>query len=237
MDRLVPPAAATDDPDDAGTAAAGAATAVAATASAAADDDAHVKRGGRFNIKLPLSMRTKFEAPFDRYLWSLLVETAHLAALPDMTAHEQRIRAVSGSIKSRWTLWVSRHVRDVFYERKQALAPSLTHGQFVEALLILKDLESLFKMRDSPLTDTELPLAHELTTQESAQPRRPSNTRSQSMPVDFDSVSVSSLASLDPQMLRLLAIKHLEQGQESFPRHVRRGPNRHGSLDFTSFVE
>ena len=40
---------------------------------------------------------------------------------------------------ARWTLWVSKDIRDRFDERKLILAPSKTHGGFVELMLLYRN--------------------------------------------------------------------------------------------------
>ncbi len=43
------------------------------------------------------------------------------------------------SSQPRWTVWITKDIRDRFLERKAALAPSKTHGHFIELLLAYKD--------------------------------------------------------------------------------------------------
>ncbi|KAJ3353515.1 hypothetical protein HDU91_005885 [Kappamyces sp. JEL0680] len=102
---------------------------------------ADTKATKRFNLKLPPNIRTLFEEPFDAYLYYLLDISAALTG-PFDTKLEDRLSELppnSQGSSSRWTLWVSKGIRELFDERKLVLAPAKTHGGFVEMLLVYRN--------------------------------------------------------------------------------------------------
>jgi len=91
----------------------------------------------RFNLKLPQSVRGIFEEPYDAYLQYLLSLADHYNTSIEDRFEESLAKLpknFQGST-SRWTLWVSKDIRQLFDERKAVLAPNKTHGGFVEVLL------------------------------------------------------------------------------------------------------
>lgn len=84
--------------------------------------------------------------PFDAYLKYLLVLTVQLKKcdLDQIQFGEHALNFdYSGSKNSRWTLWVSKQVRELFDDRKNELCPEKTHGNFVELLFCIRNyLES-----------------------------------------------------------------------------------------------
>lgn len=90
----------------------------------------------RFNLKLPPLIRPMFEEPFDAYLLYLLNLTASLTSFDALTnACYETSYNLTPVTTSRWTLWISREIRTLFDDRKSILAPTKSHGGFVEILI------------------------------------------------------------------------------------------------------
>jgi hypothetical protein len=83
-----------------------------------------------------------FQEPYDAYLGYLLKLTLNLSEFdPLLEAKQKEFSLFVGSSSSnRWTLWVSKDIRQLFDQQKSLLASSKTHGAFVELLLIHKQL-------------------------------------------------------------------------------------------------
>jgi hypothetical protein len=83
-----------------------------------------------------------FLEPYDAYLGYLLELTMNLKQFDPIL--EARLKDYSlfagGSSSNRWTLWVSKDIRQLFDQQKNILAPLKTHGAFVELLLTNKQL-------------------------------------------------------------------------------------------------
>jgi hypothetical protein len=83
-----------------------------------------------------------FLEPYDAYLGYLLELTMNLKQFDPIL--EARLKDYSlfagGSSSNRWTLWVSKDIRQLFDQQKNILAPLKTHGAFVEMLLTNKQL-------------------------------------------------------------------------------------------------
>ncbi|RKO84529.1 hypothetical protein BDK51DRAFT_48922, partial [Blyttiomyces helicus] len=98
-------------------------------------------RRPRHNLKIPLAHRARFHEPYDNFLSSLLDllppappagNQAPLSALP-LPAPGKAPRGCN------WTVWISTDLHRRFHEGKKVFAPGTTHGQFVEALLLLAE--------------------------------------------------------------------------------------------------
>jgi hypothetical protein len=81
--------------------------------------------------------------PFDAYLKYLLDLTVHLKE-SDLFQFELDENAPPnfdyiGAKNFRWTLWVSKQVRDLFDDRKTALSPEKTHAGFIELLFSIRN--------------------------------------------------------------------------------------------------
>ncbi|KAL5036064.1 hypothetical protein RTP6_003667 [Batrachochytrium dendrobatidis] len=98
------------------------------------------KRYERFNIKLPNVLREKFKEPCDIFLLNLLQTSMHIKTLPDMDNYTKRIHSMAGRGGQRWTLWLSRDLRDLFVQRKEEIGSRYTHAEFIELLIVLKEL-------------------------------------------------------------------------------------------------
>ncbi|KAI8897762.1 hypothetical protein BC833DRAFT_565533 [Globomyces pollinis-pini] len=95
----------------------------------------------RFNLKLPPNVRREFSEPYDAYLGYLLDLTKDMTAFYPGT--EQRTKEFAGpatNSSQRWTLWVSKEIRQLFDQQKSILAPTRTHGAFVELLLVVRKM-------------------------------------------------------------------------------------------------
>jgi hypothetical protein len=81
-----------------------------------------------------------FEEPFDAYLGYLLQLTLDLSSLD--AEFERRLQTFAPAITinsaSRWTLWVSRDIRQLFDQQKALLMPTRTHSAFVEFLIAFR---------------------------------------------------------------------------------------------------
>ncbi|KAJ3256705.1 hypothetical protein HK103_005200 [Boothiomyces macroporosus] len=95
------------------------------------------KASKRFNLKLPYHARSQFMEPFDDYLGYLLQLTSNLTAFDPNLCREDAPVPCSGS--NRWTLWVSKEIRQQFDKQKAILAPLRTHGAFIELLLAYRN--------------------------------------------------------------------------------------------------
>ncbi|KAI8911028.1 hypothetical protein EDD86DRAFT_204238 [Gorgonomyces haynaldii] len=94
-------------------------------------------RQPRFNLKISPLLRPRFEEPYDAYLNHLLELSKDLTTFEPLQIDGKASKTTAG--QNRWTVWVSREIRDRFAMRKQVLAPSKTHGQFIELLLLYKE--------------------------------------------------------------------------------------------------
>lgn len=104
------------------------------------------KASKRFNLKLPPTIRQMFHEPFDAYLGYLLENTLDLKEIDINLEHRLKgfTSYPSTASSARWTLWVSREIRQLFDQQKSNLAPLRTHGAFVELLLAYRNyLESI----------------------------------------------------------------------------------------------
>lgn len=79
----------------------------------------------------------RFNEPYDQYLLYLLNLSGDLVTFDPLHVDPKTTKISTG--QSRWTVWVSREIRDRFNVRKNVLAPNKTHGQFVELLLAFKE--------------------------------------------------------------------------------------------------
>jgi hypothetical protein len=106
------------------------------------------KSSKRFNLKLPPNIRAHFMEPYDAYLAYLLELTKGLTSFDSNMDQRLRDNLVCPTLSNqRWTLWVSRDIRSLFDQQKQILAPTRTHGCFVELLLVYRNhLESQNKL-------------------------------------------------------------------------------------------
>ncbi|KAJ3100413.1 hypothetical protein HDU97_002245 [Phlyctochytrium planicorne] len=131
------------------TAAAYDAAAAAAAAAAALDQN----RSIRYNLKLPSDHRARFSTPFDDCLDTLIdllwsyVRSQHPPSTPlsdfsETSIHPnlvKRAKAVAPK-GSKWTVWVSRDLKEKFAEAKETFGKKWTHAEFVELMLIIRDI-------------------------------------------------------------------------------------------------
>ncbi|OAJ40265.1 hypothetical protein BDEG_24020 [Batrachochytrium dendrobatidis JEL423] len=57
-----------------------------------------------------------------------------------MDNYTKRIHSMAGRGGQRWTLWLSRDLRDLFVQRKEEIGSRYTHAEFIELLIVLKEL-------------------------------------------------------------------------------------------------
>ncbi|KAJ3150310.1 hypothetical protein HK101_001983, partial [Irineochytrium annulatum] len=93
----------------------------------------------RFNLKLSVDHRSRFNPPYDDYLNSLLdsldIYLQHHSTIPASVKSPALQRAPRGS---KWTVWISLELKERFGRMKELVVPGGTHSEFVEVLLMLR---------------------------------------------------------------------------------------------------
>jgi hypothetical protein len=87
---------------------------------------APVVRNPRFNLKISPTLRSRFEEPYDAFLGFLLEISRDQPSFDRFQFELKDSKAPQG--QNRWTVWVSRDIRDRFNQRKAVLASTKTHG-------------------------------------------------------------------------------------------------------------
>jgi hypothetical protein len=91
-----------------------------------------MNRRNRRNIKLSYDVASRFEKPYEQYLeWLLQVSIMRQESFGFGWRSETR----TSRKEKRWTLWMSVDLKRLYDERKATLAPDMSHGEFVVALL------------------------------------------------------------------------------------------------------
>ena len=91
-----------------------------------------MNRRNRRNIKLSYDVASRFEKPYEQYLeWLLQVSIMRQESF----GFEWRSETRTSRKEKRWTLWMSVDLKRLYDERKATLAPDMSHGEFVVALL------------------------------------------------------------------------------------------------------
>ncbi|KAJ3267908.1 hypothetical protein HK104_005560, partial [Borealophlyctis nickersoniae] len=97
------------------------------------------RKGQRHNMKLPVEHRARFHEPFDAHLALMLDLLPQLHPTPPLPKETIQSAQRSSPHGCGWTIWISTELRERYRDIKQRYAPKMTHGEFVELLLMVKE--------------------------------------------------------------------------------------------------